>query len=131
MELVGVADVAPTLPLRALQEIGAPFKVFFVDEEKKDKFAAAGVQLAGSLDDLLSQVDVALDATPGGVGARMKEPLTASTMSKPSFRGEKDDIADVFFHGYANYENGIGKDFLKLTSYSPALFGPWMPSTER
>jgi len=116
MELVGVADVAPNLSLRALQEIGAPFKVFFVDEEKKDKFAAAGVQLAGSLDDLLSQVDVALDATPGGVGARMKDLYSKHNVKAIFQGGEKDDIADVFFHGYANYENGIGKDFLKLTS---------------
>lgn len=116
MELIGVADVAPTLPLRALQESGAPFKVFFVDEEKKDKFAAAGVQLAGSLDDLLGQVDVALDATPGGVGAKMKDLYRKHNVKAIFQGGEKDDIADVFFHGYANYENGIGKDFLKLTS---------------
>ena len=25
-------------------------------------------------------------------------------------------MADVFFHGYANYEKGIGQDYLKLTS---------------
>ena len=25
-------------------------------------------------------------------------------------------MADVFFHGYANYEKGVGKDYLKLTS---------------
>lgn len=25
-------------------------------------------------------------------------------------------MADVFFHGYANYEKGVGADFLKLTS---------------
>lgn len=25
-------------------------------------------------------------------------------------------MADVFFHGYANYEKGVGQDYLKLTS---------------
>ena len=30
--------------------------------------------------------------------------------------GEKNSVADVFFHGYANYEKGLGKDYLKLTS---------------
>ena len=30
--------------------------------------------------------------------------------------GESTDVADVFFHGYANYEKGLGKQFLKLTS---------------
>ena len=69
MELIGVADVTPTLPLRAFQESGASCDVFYVDAAKKDEFAAAGVPLAGSLDDLLSGIDVALDATPGGVGA--------------------------------------------------------------
>jgi glyceraldehyde-3-phosphate dehydrogenase (NAD(P)) len=81
MELVGVADVAPTLPLRAFQESGAPYKVFYVDAEKKDQFADAGVLLAGSLDDLLGQIDVALDATPGGVGAKMKDLPTTRTVS--------------------------------------------------
>ena len=116
MELVGVADVAPTLPLRAFQESGAPYKVFYVDAEKKDQFADAGVSLAGSLEDLLGQIDVALDATPGGVGAKMKDLYRKHNVKAIFQGGEKDDIADVFFHGYANYENGIGKDFLKLTS---------------
>jgi len=30
--------------------------------------------------------------------------------------GEKNNVADVFFHGYANYEKGLGVDYLKLTS---------------
>lgn len=55
MELVGVADVAPTLPLRAFQESGAPYKVLYVEAEKKDKFADAGVPVAGSLEELLGR----------------------------------------------------------------------------
>jgi glyceraldehyde-3-phosphate dehydrogenase (NAD(P)) len=116
MELVGVADVAPTLPLRAMQESGAGIRVFSVDPEKVDKFGEAGVPLAGTLDDLLEQIDVALDATPGGVGAKMKDLYKKHNVKAIFQGGEKDDIADVFFHGYANYERGIGKDFLKLTS---------------
>ena len=30
--------------------------------------------------------------------------------------GEKNSVADVFFHGYANYEKGVGQNYLKLTS---------------
>jgi len=116
MELVGVAEVAPALPLIAMLESGSAYDVFYVDPEKKEKFAAAGVPLAGSLDDLLGRIDVALDATPGGVGAKMKELYTKHNVKAIFQGGEKDDIADVFFHGYANYENGLGKDFLKLTS---------------
>jgi len=116
MELVGVADVAPSLPLRALYESGADYPLYAVDAAKTGVFDDVGIPVAGTLDDLLAQVDVVLDATPGGIGAQMKE-LYRSHGVKAIFQGgEKDDIADVFFHGYANYEKGIGAEFLKLTS---------------
>ena len=35
---------------------------------------------------------------------------------KAVFQGGSTSVADVFFHGYANYEEGLGKQFLKLTS---------------
>jgi glyceraldehyde-3-phosphate dehydrogenase (NAD(P)) len=57
-----------------------------------------------------------LDATSAGVGARNKE-LYATYDKKAIFQGgEKNSVADVFFHGYANYEKGLGAQFLKLTS---------------
>lgn len=34
-------------------------------------------------------------------------------MDAAALRGE---LADVFFHGYANYEKGLGQNYLKLTS---------------
>jgi glyceraldehyde-3-phosphate dehydrogenase (NAD(P)) len=57
-----------------------------------------------------------LDSSPGGVGAKNKE-LYAKAGKKAIFQGgEKNSVADVFFHGYANYEKGLGADYLKLTS---------------
>lgn len=57
-----------------------------------------------------------LDATSAGVGAKNKE-LYQKMGKKAIFQGgEQNDIADVFFHGYANYEKGLGQQFLKLTS---------------
>jgi glyceraldehyde-3-phosphate dehydrogenase (NAD(P)) len=57
-----------------------------------------------------------LDASPAGIGAKNKE-LYKRLGKKAVFQGgEKNDVADVFFHGYANYEKGLGQDYLKLTS---------------
>lgn len=116
MELVGVADVAPTLSVRALHESGMPYKLFLVDLGRKPAFDALGIPVSGSLDDLLEQVDVALDASPGGIGAKNKELYQKHGIKAIFQGGEKDEIADVFFHGYANYEKGLGQTFLKLTS---------------
>ena len=68
------------------------------------------------LEDLLGQVDIVLDSTPGGVGRANKEIYQAKGVKAVFQGGEKNDIVDVFFHGYANYEKGVGKDYLKLTS---------------
>lgn len=57
-----------------------------------------------------------LDAAPGGIGAKNKQ-LYARMGRKAIFQGgEKNSVADVFFHGYANYSAGVGRDYLKLTS---------------
>jgi len=116
MELVGVVDVAPTLPIRALHESGMPHRLFLVDMAKKPEFDSLGIPVSGSFKDVLSQVDIVLDATPGGIGAKNKELYIKHGVKAIFQGGEKDEIADVFFHGYANYEKGLGQRFLKLTS---------------
>ena len=116
MELVGVADVAPTLPVRALAERGMPYKLFTAMPEKKNLLTDAGIPVSGTLEELVQEVDIMLDATSAGIGAKNKE-LYVKHNTKAVFQGgEKNDVADVFFHGYANYEKGVGADYLKLTS---------------
>ena len=116
MELVGVVDVSPTLTLRALHESGMPYKLYLVDPARKPEFDAIGIPVSGTFEELLDQVDVALDATPAGIGAKNKELYQKHGVKAIFQGGEKNEIVDVFFHGYANYEKGIGQDFLKLTS---------------
>jgi glyceraldehyde-3-phosphate dehydrogenase (NAD(P)) len=116
MELVGVADVAPTLSVRALRERGMPYKFYTAAPDKRADLDAVGIPISGTLEDLVKSVDVMLDATSAGVGAKNKE-LYAKYGVKGIFQGgEKNSVADVFFHGYANYEKGLGVQFLKLTS---------------
>jgi glyceraldehyde-3-phosphate dehydrogenase (NAD(P)) len=123
MELVGVADLAPTLALRALREndmIGAngvAYKLYLVDGADKNQFDELGIPVTGSFAELCKNVDIMLDSAPGGVGAKNKENYYEKYGVKAIFQGgEKNSVADVFFHGYANYEKGLGQEYLKLTS---------------
>lgn len=116
MELVGVADLAPTLSVRALREKGMPYDLYLVDGADKSKFDALDIPVKGSFADLLGKVDVMLDSSPGGVGAKNKELYDKAGIKAVFQGGEKNSVADVFFHGYANYEKGLGANFLKLTS---------------
>jgi glyceraldehyde-3-phosphate dehydrogenase (NAD(P)) len=122
MELVGIADLAPTLSIRALAEndmIGAnnvKYNLYLVDGADKAAFDAHDIPVAGSFEDLCKSVDIMLDSAPGGVGAKNKV-LYEKLGVKAIFQGgEQNSVADVFFHGYANYEKGVGANYLKLTS---------------
>ena len=110
MELVGIADLAPTLSLQALRErdmIGAngvKYDLYLVDGADKAAFDAKDIPVAGTFDELCQKVDIMLDSAPGGVGAKNKENYYDKYGVK------------AIFHGYANYEKGVGQNYLKLTS---------------
>ncbi|MDD4080868.1 MAG: type II glyceraldehyde-3-phosphate dehydrogenase [Eubacteriales bacterium] len=122
MELVGIADLAPTLSVRALAEkdmIGAndtEYKLYLVDGADKAQFEALGIPVAGTFDEMVQKADIILDSAPGGVGVKNKEVYKKFGRKAVFQGGEKNEVADVFFHGYANYEAGLGADYLKLTS---------------
>ncbi|MGI6722391.1 MAG: type II glyceraldehyde-3-phosphate dehydrogenase [Anaerovoracaceae bacterium] len=116
MELIGVADLAPTLSIRALKEKGMPYDLYLVEGADKSAFDALDIPVKGTFEDLLDQVDIMLDSSPGGVGAKNKEIYEKKGIKAIFQGGEKNSVADTFFHGYANYEEGVGKDYLKLTS---------------
>ena len=123
MELVGIADLAPTLSLQALREKnmvganGVTYKLYLVDGADKAAFEAKDIPVAGTFEELCKEVDIMLDSAPGGVGAQNKANYYDKYGVKAVFQGgEENAVADVFFHGYANYEKGLGADYLKLTS---------------
>jgi glyceraldehyde-3-phosphate dehydrogenase (NAD(P)) len=116
MELVGVADLAPTLSIRAMKEKGMPYDLYLVEGADKTKFDELDIPVAGTFNDLLDKVDIMLDSSPGGVGAKNKELYEEKGVKAVFQGGEANSIADVFFHGYANYEKGLNQNYLKLTS---------------
>ncbi|EPF31338.1 glyceraldehyde-3-phosphate dehydrogenase, type II [Treponema maltophilum ATCC 51939] len=116
MELVGVADLAPTLSIRALKERGMPYDLYLVDGADKSRFDALSIPVKGTFKDLIGKVDIMLDSAPGGVGIKNKELYDKAGIKAVFQGGEKNSVADVFFHGYANYKLGVGKRYLKLTS---------------
>jgi glyceraldehyde-3-phosphate dehydrogenase (NAD(P)) len=116
MELVGIADFAPTLAIRALYEKGMPYDLYLVDGADQSAFEKLGIPVKGNFNALLDQVDIMLDSSPAGVGAKNKLLYEKKGIKAVFQGGESNEVADVFFHGYANYEKGVGRDYLKLTS---------------
>ena len=122
MELVGIVDVVPTLSIRALYDSDNPYGLYVVEDSMRKAFKSEDIPVMGNFDDLLSQVDIVLDAAPAGIGAKNKEIYKKKGLKAIFQGGEKNEVADVFFHGYANYDKGVGADYLKLISCNTTGF---------
>lgn len=114
MELVGVADVVSDWRIKIAVEKGYP--VYASTLQAAEQMHAAGVPLAGMLDDLLKQVDVAADATPKKVAAANFEKYKAAGVKSIFQGGEKHSLTGHSFVAQANYETAIGRDSTRVVS---------------
>lgn len=116
MELVGISDVAPTLSIKALFESGMDYDLYLSSQEHLEEFENLGIPVAGSLEELVQRSGIILDASPAGIGIKNKKIYEKYAVPAIFQGGESNEVADVFFHGTANYDKGIGQEYLKLTS---------------
>jgi glyceraldehyde-3-phosphate dehydrogenase (NAD(P)+) (phosphorylating) len=114
MELVGVADVVSDYRVKAAVVLGLP--VYVSIPEKSNEMKNAGIPIAGNLSDLLKQIDVIVDCTPKGIGAKNLE-LYKKTGVKAIYQGgEKHSLTGHSFVAQANYETALGLDATRVVS---------------
>lgn len=114
MKLIGVAKTKPDFEAYRAKELGIP--VYVASEEFLPRFESAGFEVAGTLSDLLKEVDVIVDATPGGMGEKNKVLYEKAGVKAIFQGGEKASVAEVSFVAQANYEKALGKDYVRVVS---------------
>lgn len=114
MELVGVADVAADYRTRVAAERGYP--LYAAAPDAAPAFAAAGIPVAGSLDDLLGRVDVVVDCAPKRVATANKARYAAAGVKAIWQGGEKHELAGYSFVAQANYAGAVGRQFARVVS---------------
>ncbi|WP_394740627.1 type II glyceraldehyde-3-phosphate dehydrogenase [Natronococcus roseus] len=114
MEVAGVAKVSPDYV--ALGAAEAEYPLYAVDEDRTDGFHEAGIDLAGTVDDLVADSDIVVDATPSGIGAQNR-PLYERHDTPALFQGGEDaTIAEVSFNARANYDEATDADYVRVVS---------------
>ena len=69
MEMVGIADVVGDYRLRRAQSRG--LAVYAALPEKQGEMKEAGIDVRGTLNDLLKEAEVIVDCTPKGIDAKL------------------------------------------------------------
>ena len=114
MQLVGVSDVTHDYRIRVAAERGYPIYASMPDV--RFPMEEAGIPVAGTLDDLLHQVDVVVDCTPKGVGAGNKDQYERAGVKAIWQGGEKHQLAGISFVAQINYRDALNQRYARVVS---------------
>lgn len=113
MKLIGVAKTSPNYEAFIASRKG--YRIFAPQQNLKS-FEEKGIKVAGSVEDMVREADVIVDATPNGVGAKYKQ-LYESSKKRALFQGgEKSSVAEVSFSALCNYDEAVDKNFVRVVS---------------
>jgi glyceraldehyde-3-phosphate dehydrogenase (NAD(P)) len=114
MEIVGVCKVSPDY--KALFALKKGFKLYAADEKGVEKFRKMGVDVSGTVVDMVKEADIIVDATPGDIGPQNKE-MYAKASKKAIFQGgEEHELTGFSFVAQCNYDQALGRQFVRVVS---------------
>ncbi len=114
MELVGISDVVNDYRVKTGVVLGLPIYASLVD--KLNEMKNLGIPVIGTLNDLLKQIDVIVDCTPKGIGAKNLELYKKAGVKAIYQGGEKHSLTEHSFVAQANYETALGLDATRVVS---------------
>lgn len=112
MKVVGVAKMKPNFEARMAVQKGFP--LYAGSQDSLLRFQKAGLKVTGTLEDMVEEADLVVDATPEESGYK---PLYEKTGVKAIWQGgEEHALTGLTFNAHANYEKAIGAKFLRVPS---------------
>ncbi len=114
MELVGVAKTRPNHEAELAESKGYP--LYAAIEDRIELFEDAGIELAGTVDELVAAADVVVDACPSGIGAENKSLYEEHDTPALYQGGEDADLVDASFNARGNFAEAVGADHVRVVS---------------
>jgi len=114
MKLVGVSDVVADWRVRMAARRKIP--IYCSQPERLEEMKKGYVDVAGNLDDLLSEVDVIVDCAPAKIGAKNKASYEKAAVKAVFQGGEKHEVTGVSFVAQCNYNESLGKPMTRVVS---------------
>ena len=116
IQLVGIGLKEPDIFAHMAFRKG--FQIYAMSGEDIRQFEETKIVVQGLLTDVLSEVDVVVDATPAGIGRKNKEEFYSKQNVKSIFQaGEAFEVADIkAFLSSVNYEDTKKADSVRIPS---------------
>lgn len=114
MSLAGVSDVVTDWRARIITRNG--FRLFGATADSARAMGDAGLEVAGTLEDLLGQCDVVVDCTPKRIAAKNVETYRTRHLRFILQGGEKHTATGHSFVSESNYASALGRDSTRVVS---------------
>lgn len=114
MEIVGVADITADWRLRIAGLKGFP--LYAAAEDRMEPMRDAGLDIDGTLGDLLDKADVVVDCTPKKIAAENVETYRQKGTKFILQGDEKHEVTGHSFVAESNYQSTIGRDCTRVVS---------------
>jgi len=114
MSLAGVSDVVTDWRAQMVTHNG--FRLFGATPEHADSMRGAGLEVTGTLNDLLGEADVVVDCTPKRVAARNVDTYRQRGVRFILQGGEKHAATGHSFVAECNYESALGAQATRVVS---------------
>jgi glyceraldehyde-3-phosphate dehydrogenase (NAD(P)) len=114
MRLVGVVDIVADWRPHVAVDRG--IALFGAAPEHGEAMRKAGLKVAGTLEDVLGQVDVIVDCTPKKIAAKNVETYRRRGLKFIVEGGEKHSVTGHSFVAESNYASALGRDATRVVS---------------
>lgn len=114
MEVLGVAKTRPNHEAATAVDNG--FDLYTAIEERRPRFAEAGIDVAGDVEELVADSDIVVDACPSGIGADNAAMYREHDTPALLQGGEDADVVDSSFVARSNYDAVEGDDLVRVVS---------------
>ena len=114
MSLAGVSDVVTDWRARAAIQNG--FRLFGATSEHTSSMRAAGLNVAGTLNDLLGQADIVVDCTPKRIAAKNIDGYRRRGLKFIVQGGEKHEATGHSFVAESNFATALDRDATRVVS---------------
>jgi glyceraldehyde-3-phosphate dehydrogenase (NAD(P)) len=113
MLVVGIAKTSPDYIARLAS---SKYRIFVPENKILKEFEDKGIKAEGTVENMIEEAEVVVDATPEGVGEQNLSIYKKKTVRAVFQGGEEANVAQSSFNAYANYDSALGKDYVRVVS---------------
>ena len=115
MKVVGVSKTRPNYEARTAVE-EKNYDLYIGIPEREPLFKEAGIEITGTVEDMVQEADIVVDCTPGNIGPQNLEMYKKAGVKAIYQGGEDHDLTGLSFNSFSNYDDSYGADYTRVVS---------------